>query len=327
MRGFVTFPSGRGLLAALCAIAGASPAIADESGMSFWLPGQFGSFAAVPVTPGLSMPVAYYHTSVDAGAAKQFIAGGQLVAGMDASADLAFFIPTYTFREPVAGGQASLGMAWAAGRMRVTADATATGPGGGQVGRSRTDQVTGGSDLYPLGTLKWQDGVNNWMVYTMAGVPVGAYRKGRLANIGVNHWSIDAGGGYTYLDPKKGHELSAVAGLTYNFENEDTDYQNGIDGHVDWAASQFLNEQLHVGVVGYFFYQLTGDSGSGAVLGDFKSRVNAIGPQVGYFFAVGREKGYFNLKGFWEFDAKNRPEGWNLWLTAAIPLSAFGVGR
>lgn len=131
---------------------------------------------------------------------------------------------------------------------------------------------------------------------------------------------MDAGGGYTYLNTKTGREFSAVAGLTYNFENPDTDYQNGIDAHLDWGASQFLSEQWHVGLVGYFYYQLTGDSGDGAVLGDFKSSVNAIGPQVGYLFKMGGKDAYLNLKGYWEFGAKNRPEGWNAWLTLAIPL-------
>ena len=44
-------------------------------------------------------------------------------------------------------------------------------------------------------------------------------------------------------------------------------------------------------------------------------------PQVGHFFPVGKEKGYVNLKGYWEFDAENRAEGWNLWLSLALPLS------
>jgi len=29
-------------------------------------------------------------------------------------------------------------------------------------------------------------------------------------------------------------------------------------------------------------------------------------------------QGYLNLKGYWEFAAKNRAEGWNLWLTFSI---------
>ena len=75
-----------------------------------------------------------------------------------------------------------------------------------------------------------------------------------------------------------------------------------------------------MGLVGYFYHQLTGDSGSGATLGDFKSRVSAIGPQIGYFFPVGSQKGYVNLKGYWEFDAQNRAEGWNLWVSLAWPM-------
>jgi hypothetical protein len=30
-------------------------ALADESGISFWLPGQYGSLAAVPQTPGWAL--------------------------------------------------------------------------------------------------------------------------------------------------------------------------------------------------------------------------------------------------------------------------------
>ena len=44
---------------------------------------------------------------------------------------------------------------------------------------------------------------------------------------------------------------------------------------------------------------------------DFTSRLSGIGPQVGYFFPVGGQKGYVNLEGCHEFDAKNRPAGWN----------------
>jgi hypothetical protein len=60
--------------------------------------------------------------------------------------------------------------------------------------------------------------------------------------------------------------------------------KNGIDAHLDWGASQFLSASLQVGAVGYVYDQLTGDSGSGAKLGPFESRVIGIGPQVGYLF-------------------------------------------
>ena len=40
----------------------------DEVGVSFWLPGQYGSLAAVPAAPGWSLALIYYHASVDGGA-------------------------------------------------------------------------------------------------------------------------------------------------------------------------------------------------------------------------------------------------------------------
>ena len=296
---------------------------ADEGGMSFWLPGQFGSFNAVPGDPGWSLPLIYYHTTADADPSKLFLRGGRVNAGLDVKADLLFAVPTYVFTDPVLGGQASVSVAGVFGRTKVGVDSTLTGPGGRTLTGSQSDSLTAGGDLYPAGYLKWNRGVHNFMAYTMAGVPVGAYQAGRLANLGTNHWALDAGGGYTYLDPKAGHEFSATLGFTYNFENPDTDYKNGIDGHLDWAASQFLSEQLHVGLVGYFYQQVTGDSGAAAVLGDFKSRVYAIGPQIGYFFPVAGRKWYVNLKGYYEFEARNRPKGWNTWVTLAIPLGGL----
>ncbi len=37
--------------------------LADEGGVSFWLPGLFGSLAAVPQQPGWSLTTTYYHTT------------------------------------------------------------------------------------------------------------------------------------------------------------------------------------------------------------------------------------------------------------------------
>jgi len=308
------------LVAFALALGVTSPGRADEGGVSFWLPGQMASFSAVQGEPGWSVPLVYYHTSADASAARNFNIGGNLVAGLDATANLVFFAPTYTAKQPVLGGQAAINLVWPAGEMKVRADAIITGPQGNPINLSRTDTVSGGGDLYAMGTLKWAQGKDNWLAYVNAGIPVGAYQVGRLANIGINHWSVDAGGGYTYLDTEKGREFSVVSGLTYNFENSDTNYKNGIDGHIDLAASQFLSEDLHIGLVGYVYHQLSGDSGSGAVLGDFKGRVYSIGPQGGYFFPFGSSKGYVNLRGYYEFGAKNRIEGWNASLTLSLPF-------
>jgi len=138
----------------------------------------------------------------------------------------------------------------------------------------------------------------------------------------LGHGAIDGGAGYTYFNPATGHEFSAVTGLTYNFRNPVTNYQSGVDWHLDWGASQFVSKQVHIGLVGYAYQQLTADSGQAAILGAFKSSVLGVGPQIGFIFPVGTMQGYLNLKGYWEFAAANRPEGWNTWLTFSISPAA-----
>jgi hypothetical protein len=40
---------------------------ADEGGVSFWIPGFFGSLAAAPQQPGWSLAIVNYYTNVSAG--------------------------------------------------------------------------------------------------------------------------------------------------------------------------------------------------------------------------------------------------------------------
>lgn len=309
-------------IAALAAASLAPRAHADEGGVSFWLPGQFGSLIAVPGAPGWSATQLNYYSSVNSSGGKAFPQGGQLRTGVGGDAAVMGFGPGYTFDTTILGGQPSLSVLGLVGHSKASVDATFVGPQGNQISGRRTDTLSSYGDLYPLATLKWNDGVNNFMIYSMGDIPVGDYDPERLANLGIGHGAIDGGLAYTYFDPHSGHEFSIAGGITYNFENEDTNYQNGIDGHIDWAASQFLSEQVHVGVVGYIYQQLTGDSGEGATAGDFKSRVLGAGPQIGYFVPAGEMEAYVNLKGFYEFDAENRPDGWNVWLTLALTPKA-----
>jgi hypothetical protein len=306
------------LVVALHIVLAAAPAVADEGGVSFWLPGQYGSFAATPSVPGWSFESTFYHAYAAASTSVGFPRGGGLEAGLKSPIDNLMFTPTYTFAQPVLGAQASLGMTVTVGKNYSSLWASVTGPSGEAVSGSHSDRVSGFGDPSPTATLKWNLGDHNVMVYATSGIPVGAYDPNRLSNLGVGHWAVDSGAGYTYLNERAGFELSAVAGLTYNFINPNTQYQNGIDGHLDWAVSPLVTDRFHFGAVGYFYHQLTGDSGTGAALGDFKSRVTALGPQIGFMFPVARQQGYLNIRAYSEFDAKNRLDGWTTWLTFSI---------
>jgi len=308
----------------------------DEGGVSFWIPGFYGSLAAAPQVPGWSLTTIYYHTSVSAGAdvafARQVPVGhlnvpftAQVTGGLNATADLGMAIPQYVFATPVLGGQAAVGMIMTVGNARTSVDAALTaavGPIGFTVAGSRTDDALGFADLVPVASLRWHDGVHNWMTYITGDVPVGLYNASSLANLGLGHGAIDVGGGYTYLDQKAGREFSAILGFTYNFINPDTQVQSGVDMHLDWAASQFLSKQLFVGLVGYAYQQLSCDSGSGNRVGCFESRVLGVGPQVGYIFPLGDHQGFLGFKVYGEFDGAHRPDGWNAWLTFSISPKA-----
>ena len=111
---------------------------ADESGISFWVPGFFGSLAATPQQPGWSLATIYYHTSVSAGAdvarAREFTLGrvpanltvnANLNLSLNATGNLGFVIPSYVFATPVLGGQASVSMIAAYGVVGTSLAGTA----------------------------------------------------------------------------------------------------------------------------------------------------------------------------------------------------------
>jgi hypothetical protein len=314
-------------------------ASADETGESFWTPGSFGSLAATPLPPGFSLTSTYYHTSTSAGSAvarARAIRIGRLEASVaeNVSAisvspeDLAMITPSYTFATPVLGGQAAIALTAIYGRKRTTDDAVLNTPllvGPFAITRSRfdtiSDTVTGFGDMSPQFSLRWNAGVHNVMTYVTGNIPVGAYNRARLSNIGIGHGALDGGAGYTYFNEQTGHEFSAVAGFTYNFINPTTQYQNGVDFHLDWGASRFLTKQLQIGLVGYLYNQASCDGGSGDRVGCFQSRVASAGAQLGYTIPMGGLEGNVNIKAYREFAAANRPEGWNVWLTYALSPS------
>ena len=312
--------SGRSLIHLACVIAGLLPfallddASADEAGVSFWLQGQFGSFAAVPSNPGWSFESAFYHATASADASRSFARGGGIQTGMKSPSDFVMVTPTYVFATPVLGGQAAVGMTTLYGRNTTSVSATLTGPGGASLSGSSSDYVIGFGDLYPAASLKWNRDVHNFMVYATTAIPVGVYDPTRLAAMGSGHWAADAGAGYTYLNEQVGFEWSAIVGFTYNFINPYTQYRSGVDVHLDWAISPVLTERLHIGAVGYVYDQLTGDSGAPPALGGFRSRVAGAGPQIGFFFPVANRDGYLNLRGYYEF----KLEGWTAYVTFSV---------
>jgi hypothetical protein len=297
-------------------------ACADEGGVSYWTPGQYGSFAAIAPSPGWSLPLVYYNYGGSVGAEQSLTRGNLLTGGLKGSLDGIFIVPTYTLNTTILGAVPSFSIAYLPAYSAASANI-----GLGPLSLFRSDSIWGGSDLYPTAQLFWNHGgVNNFMAYLTGDIPVGSYNPDRLASIGIGHGAIDGGGAYTYFNTKSGTEFSATLGLTGNFENPSTNYTNGIDSHLDLAAAQFLNQQLFVGAVAYVYQQLTPDRGQRAILGSNESRTRGVGPQIGYNFNVNGTTIYTNLRAYWEFDSYRRLQGHSVFATVSIPLSGlFGA--
>jgi hypothetical protein len=105
---------------------------------------------------------------------------------------------------------------------------------------------------------------------------------------------------------------------SYNTENDDTDYQTGQEFHLDYMLNQFLSETFAVGLHGFFYEQITGDSGSGAILGSFKGEAAGIGPALMWIPKIKDKDVVISAKWLSEFDTEHRLEGDHLFLNLTM---------
>lgn len=306
------------LLFVFVGLACSQTTFADEGGSPFWLSGQYASMAAVPSSPGWSLVTMPYIYSGKSDKTKASQSGKSVNAGLSTRESIVLFQLGYSSEEKILGGQPYIGVGWGPGANSTSAFASVNASRNVELNRSNS--VVGTQDLYPLASLSWNKGNDNYMTYLTGDIPIGTYNPDSLAAIGLGHAAIDAGGGYTYLNPATGLEFSGVVGATYNWMNKQTNYQSGIDSHLDWSVSQFLSANWQAGIAGYVYYQLTADSGSGDRVGPFKSQIAAIGPQIGYLFNINKKQAYINVRAYKEFWAQNRVEGYAGIATISIPL-------
>ncbi|HEY5802822.1 MAG TPA: transporter [Lysobacter sp.] len=199
--------------------------------------------------------------------------------------------------------------------LDVAADVATTLPGGGAgPARRISDSQTGVGDvvLMPLMfnyNVSPDLNVNMRMTFY---APTGSYRAGRLANTGKNYWSYEPTVALMYFGAKNGFEASWFTGLTINETNDATDYKSGNQFHTELTLAQhfpFAKGMTGAGLTGYYYDQVTGDSGSGATFGDFESRVAGAGPVMSYVRTIGKNQLLSELKWIHEFSAEKRPEG------------------
>jgi hypothetical protein len=292
---------------------------AEEGATGFYLLGSKGAMAGFVPPPGVYVQSDHYFYSGNASANVQLPLGADLAAGVHADAIYGINTGLWVTPEKVLDGNLALGISVVSGWKDIKA-AALVGPFTASL---KDDEVAFGDPVMSA-MLGWHQ--SNWHsnLYTLVNVPLGQWESGRLANIGFNRWAVDTGAAVTYLDQTLGHEVSIASGITYNFENPDTNYKSGTEFHVEFALIQHLSKQFAIGVAGYHYQQITGDSGAGAHLGAFEGRVTALGPLISYAFNFGQIPVNTSLRYYREFNVANRLEGDAGLLTVAFSLAVAG---
>ncbi len=288
-------------------------AIAGEGGTSHILPGANATLVDVlPTVPGWFVKPMYLNYSGSASAQVPTAAG--IASNLDATANTFVLGGGYTFEQTVLGGahysfSAFLPYSW----LNVSANVQAP------VGTvRRQSNVSGFGDLTVVPVmLAWKNG--DWQIDALLPIfaPTGNYQEGRLGNPGLNYWTFDPMVGVAYSDKQSGFNAMLHGGYAMNTENPDTNYQSGSLLHFDGAIQQILpvgSGFVTLGAEGFYFQQVTCDSGSGAVLGCFKGETAGLGPVLGYIQPLGKQSLAVEVKWLPELDTKNRLNGDYIWL-------------
>jgi hypothetical protein len=278
-------------------------AVAAEGASSNYFPGSYGTVAvATPPTVGWTYLNYNLFYAADA---ERAVLQGRVNTDLDTSAYFNMSSAIYAFEEPVLGGRFAMGATLPLGYADL--ESQLVGPTGTM---AVDDSATGLGDMLLVpAAFYWND--SNWYfnLYGLIVAPTGEYDVNDNVNIGRNYWSFDTVFAMTNLNMKTGRDFSLVAGYMINTKNDDTDYKTGNELHVDAMFNQFLSETFALGLHGYYYQQVTGDSGSGAVLGDFEGESYGIGPS--FLWTPKSDGGKFSITGTWLHDlhATNRLEG------------------
>jgi hypothetical protein len=292
-----------------------TPTVASEGGSTHYLPGTSATLIDLaPTQPGWIAEFIYTEYSGDAGASRTLPVGGLLASGLDVDVSAVSLGVLRTLEPRVLGGRYTFG----AFLQHVSVDATASVSGpAGTVRRRDTESGLGDVTLVPL-MLAWESGYWQYNVAIPVIAPTGEYRAGRLANPGLNYWTIDPTFSVSFNHDTKGFNAAVFAGLAFNTENDATDYRSGTLAHVEASLQQLLplgHGFAGIGVQGFWLEQVSGDSGSGARLGDFKGSTRGLGPVLTYFRPTGATSAWVaELRWLKETDSTRRLEGEYVWL-------------
>ncbi len=278
-------------------------ALAAEGGYSNYVPGTYGDFAAaVAPADGFTIRNDFYYYNADGRASMR---SGQLQLDAELTFVMDFFTLLHKPGVEFLGGQYAYGVFIPVSYIDIDARLQL---GGGLV-QAQDDIFHLGDVTFVPAILYWNTGNLHFSLAEYIVTPTGEYDTDNLVNTGLNYWTFDTDLAVTYLNQETGQDYSINLGYSYNTENDKTDYQTGQEVHVDYMLNQFLSETFALGLHGFYLKQITGDSGAGATLGDYKAEAAGIGPAVLWSTNVNETDVAFIAKWLHEYDVDKRLEG------------------
>ena len=301
-------------VATLLTLGGMGNVRAAEYGMGPWVKGYTDIFGGVlPSQPGFYSRTDAYHYN---GSVDTTIFDGRIALNVDQDYTATLFALSYVTPWKILGGTYAVAVVPSAVAMDVDVGIRLpplTGPRGRTVGPfdlnvGDTEFSQGDTAFAPV-ILGWNAGNFHWNIGVFGFAPTGEYDKKDLANTSLNHWAVMPRLAMTWFDPKSGWQVDGAAIYSVNWENTATDYETGNILNLEGAMTKNFGP-LGIGVVSYAMIQTTGDSGSGARLGSFESRVYGVGPIVSFTTSADPSKALTVLaKWYSEFDAEHTFEG------------------
>lgn len=191
---------------------------------------------------------------------------------------------------------------------------------GGPVGRKNSTFGLGDTTIFPL--IVGYQGESSLLgryaaKFKMAvAIPDGEYNKTVSLNKGRNYLSLEPQVGVQVF-PRPNFSVGANFNYIYNFKNPANNYKSGEEFIFEPVAEYSPKPGWWVGVQGYAFHQLSGDTVNSRPLRDgVFSSVVAFGPQVRY------QSRSIGLSAKWQHEilARNRPDGERIWLQLFLPL-------
>lgn len=304
------------------ALVATRPAHAVEGGLGRSITGmQITSYVGViPPEPGMQWSLSYVHYDGKIRGSRPAPIAGQVSLGLEA--DVSLTAATGIFVWPTGPGKWNFASMLTVPYIDADITASLQGPLGNQV---RTqDSASNLFDVYfaPVIAGYHIDQVQHLSFGLYVYAPTAKYTPGKLANPGLNVWTVSPAVGYTHLFQKGTLEFSVLGGMDWYSRNDDTDYKNGLVLRADALLVKRTASGWGFGAAGGWLQQVQDDDGDVADrLGGFKGRSFGLGPTLTYGKKwSGGEHVDVSVRYLSEFSVRNRFEGdpWSVTISAGF---------